>query len=55
LYFTGLQFLYAMSSSMIHALEPDAAYVAQEVARRAAAERNLRGSHTVGARVRRVG
>lgn len=35
LYFVGLQFLYAMSSSMIHGLERDAAYVARAVAHRA--------------------
>ena len=37
LYFTGLQFLYAMTSTMIHGAARDAEYVAKAVIRRAAA------------------
>lgn len=36
LYFVGLHFLYANSSSMIHGIERDAAYVAEQIARREA-------------------
>jgi putative flavoprotein involved in K+ transport len=36
LYFVGLHFLYANSSSMIHGIERDAAYVAGQIARREA-------------------
>jgi len=38
LYFVGLTFLYAMSSSMIHGVGRDAQYVAERIAARIAAE-----------------
>jgi putative flavoprotein involved in K+ transport len=38
LYFIGLQFLYAMSSSMIHGVGRDARYVAERISERLAAE-----------------
>ncbi len=38
-YFLGLQFLYAMSSTMIHGAARDSAYVAKEIARRVTSER----------------
>lgn len=38
LYFVGLHFLYAMSSSMIHGVGRDAGYVAERIAERLAAE-----------------
>jgi len=38
LYFIGLQFLYAMSSSMIHGVGRDAGYVAERIAGRLASE-----------------
>jgi putative flavoprotein involved in K+ transport len=37
LYFVGLHFLYAMSSSMLHGVGRDARFVAERVAARAAA------------------
>jgi putative flavoprotein involved in K+ transport len=39
LYFVGLHFLYAMSSSMLHGVGRDAQFVAERVAARAAASR----------------
>ena len=36
LYFVGLHFLYAISSTMIHGAERDAGYVAAAIAHRAA-------------------
>ena len=39
LYFVGLQFLYAMSSAMIHGVESDPRYVAKHIASRTSAGR----------------
>jgi putative flavoprotein involved in K+ transport len=41
LYFVGLHFLYAMSSTMIHGVGRDAEYVAQAVAARSRAMRSV--------------
>jgi len=55
-YFVGLQFLYAMSSAMIHGLARDAQYVAREIAdrRKAASPSSPRGAD-VTPLARRVG
>ncbi|MEW5917713.1 MAG: portal protein, partial [Gemmatimonadota bacterium] len=37
LYFVGLHFLYAMSSTMIHGVGRDAAYIADVIAKRVGA------------------
>jgi len=49
LYFVGLHFLYAMSSTMIHGVGRDAAHLAREIARRVRAE-----ATTVQPKLRRI-
>jgi putative flavoprotein involved in K+ transport len=43
LYFVGLAFLYAVSSSQIQGIGRDAAYIANRIAARASAEATLEG------------